>query len=67
MILVLFMGGFIVVGGEWFQMWRSTSWNGLEPALRNSVLAAFGIVLMHLPAQHWGATADESVEGTHTR
>ena len=20
--------GFIVIGGEWFQMWRSTAWNG---------------------------------------
>lgn len=58
MILVLFMGGFIAIGGEWFQMWRSTSWNGLEPAFRNSVLAAFGIVLMHLPSPQWAAAAD---------
>jgi predicted small integral membrane protein len=58
MILVLFMGGFIAIGGEWFQMWRSTSWNGLEPAFRNSVLAAFGIVLMHLPSPQWAAAAE---------
>ena len=58
MILVLFMGGFIAIGGEWYQMWRSTSWNGLEPAFRNSVLAAFGIVLMHLPSPQWAAAAD---------
>ena len=67
MILVLFMGGFITVGGEWFQMWRSGSWNGLEPAFRNSVLAAFGIVLMHLPSPQWGALADESAEGLLAR
>lgn len=67
MILVLFMGGFIAIGGEWFQMWRSTSWNGLEPAFRNSVLAAFGIVLMHLPSPQWAAAADESAEGPLAR
>lgn len=55
MVLLLFMGGFVTVGGEWFQMWRSTTWNGLEPAFRNSVFALFGIVLMHLPSGHWGA------------
>lgn len=25
---------FIVVGGEWFQMWQSQMWNGQEPAFR---------------------------------
>ena len=40
MIVILFFGGFITVGGEWFSMWRSTAWNGLDPAFRNAVLAA---------------------------
>ena len=26
--------GFMVVGGEWFQMWQSPAWNGQEPAFR---------------------------------
>ena len=26
--------GFMVVGGEWFQMWRSAAWNGQEAAFR---------------------------------
>ena len=59
MIVVLFMGGFITIGGEWFQMWRSTEWNGLEPAFRNSVLAIFGLVLVHLPSPQW--VTDEPV------
>ncbi len=67
MILVLFMGGFITIGGEWFQMWRSNAWNGLEPAFRNSVLAAFGIVLMHLPSPQWAALAADSAEGPLAR
>lgn len=53
MIVILFMGGFITIGGEWFQMWRSTAWNGLDPAFRNSVLALFGLVLIHLPSLDW--------------
>ena len=26
--------GFMVVGGEWFQMWQSQAWNGQEAAFR---------------------------------
>jgi predicted small integral membrane protein len=26
--------GFMVVGGEWFQMWQSQKWNGQEGAFR---------------------------------
>lgn len=52
MLLLLFMGGFIAIGGEWFQMWKSTAWNGLDPAFRNSVLALIALVVIHLPP-HW--------------
>lgn len=51
MIIALFMVGFLTVGGEWFEMWRSVAWNGNEPAFRNSVLALFGVVLCHIPSQ----------------
>lgn len=47
MIVVLFFLGFIVIGGEWFQMWTSTQWNGLDPAFRNSVLAILAILAVH--------------------
>ena len=49
MIVALFVGGFIDIGGEWFQMWRSTSWNGLDTAFRNIVLASLPLILIHLP------------------
>ncbi len=55
MLVILFMGGFITIGGEWFQMWRSVEWNGLQPALQNTVLALFALVLIHLPSPQWGA------------
>ncbi len=31
---LLWFGGFIVVGGEWFVMWQSKVWNGQEAAFR---------------------------------
>jgi predicted small integral membrane protein len=38
--------GFTVIGGEWFQMWRSDGWNMQEPAFR--FVGAVGIVLLFL-------------------
>jgi predicted small integral membrane protein len=32
--IILWFVGFSVVGGEWFSMWQSADWNGLEPADR---------------------------------
>jgi predicted small integral membrane protein len=55
MLLLLFFGGFIVVGGEWFQMWTSTAWNGEDPAFRNSVLALLALVVIHLPSKSWSS------------
>jgi predicted small integral membrane protein len=40
----LFFFGFIVVGGEWFQMWQSQTWNGQEAAFRFA--ACIGLVLI---------------------
>jgi predicted small integral membrane protein len=31
---LLWFGGFMVVGGEWFAMWQSKTWNGQEAAFR---------------------------------
>jgi predicted small integral membrane protein len=50
MILLLFAGGFIVIGGEWFQMWQSEDWNGLDPALQNVIVAGLALVLATCPA-----------------
>ena len=38
--------GFIVVGGEWFQMWQSQIWNGQETAFR--FVAMLGLFLVFL-------------------
>ncbi|MEU9112911.1 DUF2165 domain-containing protein [Streptomyces sp. NPDC048483] len=49
MLLVLFGAGFIAVGGEWFAMWQSKDWNGLEAAARNFVVAGVALIVVHLP------------------
>jgi predicted small integral membrane protein len=41
---VLYFFGFLVVGGEWFQMWQSQTWNGQEAAFRFAI--SFGVVLI---------------------
>ncbi len=50
MVFVLFLGGFVTVGGEWFQMWQSQNWNGLTAAMQNFTIAGIGMVLANLPS-----------------
>lgn len=57
MLILLFGMGFIAIGGEWFAMWQSSKWNGLEAAGRNVMLAGFVLVTIHLPSRHWPRTA----------
>lgn len=42
----LYFFGFLVIGGEWFQMWQSATWNGQEAAFRFA--AMFGLVLIYV-------------------
>ncbi|MEU3961412.1 DUF2165 domain-containing protein [Streptomyces buecherae] len=51
MVLLLFGGGFMAIGGEWFAMWQSADWNGLDAALRVVVLAGLALLVTHLPAR----------------
>ncbi len=44
--LLLWFVAFLTVGGEWFLMWQSPTWNGQEAAFR--MFAVLGIVLMFL-------------------
>lgn len=48
MWVLLFGLGFIAIGGEWFQMWESAKWNGLQPALQNLIVASVGLILTAL-------------------
>ncbi|MEN0106751.1 MAG: DUF2165 domain-containing protein [Pseudomonas sp.] len=42
----LWFFGFMVVGGEWFEMWRSPTWNGQQAAFR--FIGCVGLVLVLL-------------------
>jgi predicted small integral membrane protein len=44
--LMMWLVAFLGVGGEWFLMWQSKSWNGQESALR--MFTVIGIVLLFL-------------------
>ena len=42
--LLMWLVAFLSVGGEWFLMWQSKSWNGQEAAFR--MFTVIGIVLL---------------------
>ena len=44
--ILLYGLGFIVVGGEWFAMWQSPTWNGQRAAA--IFLLLVGVALLHL-------------------
>ncbi len=41
--------GFMVVGGEWFAMWQSQTWNGQEPAFRFYMTTLAVLIFVSLP------------------
>ncbi len=49
MLMVLFGAGFIAIGGEWFSMWQSDTWNGLDAALRVFVFSGITLLVVNLP------------------
>jgi predicted small integral membrane protein len=40
---------FISVGGEWFLMWQSKTWNGQDAAFRMFVVLGIILVYLSLP------------------
>ncbi|WP_405820422.1 DUF2165 domain-containing protein [Streptomyces sp. NBC_01390] len=60
MLMLLFGAGFIAIGGEWFAMWQSDDWNGLDAATRVFLLSGVVLLVLHLPAGTPRAAAEES-------
>ncbi|GAA3197500.1 MULTISPECIES: DUF2165 domain-containing protein [Streptomyces] len=54
MTMLLFGAGFMAIGGEWFAMWQSEDWNGLDAALRVFVFSGVVLLVNHLPMAHTG-------------
>jgi predicted small integral membrane protein len=47
--LLMWLVAFLDVGGEWFLMWQSRTWNGQEEAFRMFVVVGFVLLLILLP------------------
>ncbi|MFJ8545427.1 DUF2165 domain-containing protein [Streptomyces sp. NPDC093586] len=56
MVMLLFGVGFIGIGGEWFAMWQSDTWNGLDAATRIFLLSGVVLIVTHLTPERGGAT-----------
>ena len=46
---LLWFFGFIVIGGEWFCMWQSEKWNGIEAAFRFVAIIMFTLLFTAMP------------------
>ena len=43
---ILWFGGFLIVGAEWFLMWQSPSWNGQTAAFRFSSIILGSLIFL---------------------
>jgi predicted small integral membrane protein len=50
MVMLLFGAGFVGIGGEWFAMWQSEQWNGLDAATRIFLISGVVLIVDHLPS-----------------
>lgn len=47
--LLLYMVGFIAIGGDWFAMWQSQIWNGQQKAFEFVAMTGIVLVIVLLP------------------
>ena len=47
--LLMWLVAFLSVGGEWFLMWQSKSWNGQDVAFRMFTIVGIVLILIVLP------------------
>jgi predicted small integral membrane protein len=47
----LYIFGFLIVGGEWFQMWQDGPWNGQESAFRFAGMIGIVLLFVALPEE----------------
>jgi predicted small integral membrane protein len=51
LVWLLYFIGFIAIGGEWFSMWQSSTWNGQPGAMRFLTCAMFVMIVLLLPEE----------------
>ena len=42
----IWVAGFIAIGGEWFAMWQSATWNGQEAATRFAAVTGIAMIFL---------------------
>ncbi len=47
--------GFITIGGEWFGMWQSGQWNGVQSAFRIAMIIIAVLIFVTLPDEELGS------------
>ena len=47
--MLMWLGAFLTIGGEWFLMWQSQTWNGQEAAFRMFTVIGIVLLLLALP------------------
>ncbi len=67
MAVLLFAGGFLTVGGEWFRMWANDDVNASSAALQNFLIAGVGLILVHLPDSRPGPAAETIAPPTESK
>ena len=56
--------GFMVVGGEWFQMWQSPMWNGQEAAFRFYMTILVVLIFVNQPDSDLAVAIGGSPDGS---
>jgi len=46
--VVLWFTGFIAIGGEWFLMWQSETWNGIQAAYRIATVLLLVLIFINM-------------------
>jgi predicted small integral membrane protein len=46
LVMLIYGAGFLAIGGEWFEMWQSSAWNGQNAAARFFTVAAAVLVVL---------------------
>lgn len=47
--VLLWLIGFLAIGGEWFVMWQSETWNAQQPAFRFLLMVGLGWLALMMP------------------
>ena len=50
-MFLLYYIGFIAIGGEWFAMWQSSTWNGQQSAFRFLTCAMLVMIVVLVPEE----------------